>query len=453
MEWSIGWVLGLYLAASLGVGLASRRRKPDELEYFLASRKLGAWRIGGSLAATVLSGSSFLAGTALVYGRGLIGTWYNLTGAIALIMLGALLAGRVRSAACYTLPELLERHYGAAVGRSASTVVVAVELGWLALLIRASGAVIEPFVSFAPEPLMAGILAVLLLYTMAAGQRGVVATDLLQLVVILVGLLVLAWSCAGAAWAELARSAPARRSFPLAPGFGLGDLIAWFAILGLPHLVGSDVYARLLAAQDSRAARAGAILAGLIKLAAAAAIGLFGLAAANLLPAVANPDHTLPLLIRRLLQPPLDLLLLVALLAVIMSTASTVLLTAATVVARDLLRPAAGAEMVRTARRSMPVLALAAGAIAAAYGQVLPIVLLAYTVFAAGLSLPVLSCFLPERWRPRASAVGWAILGGALAALAAQPAWGERAVLIGLTLSLVVLAPASIRAVRTAAGR
>ena len=440
MELTLFITLLAYLGISFWLGMG-RRQRQSESEFFLAGRKLGAWRAGGSLAATVLSGSTFLAGSAFCYGRGLVGIWYNLAGGLCLIALGLTLAGRVRSAGCYTLPELAGQAYGTTVRWAASAVVVAAELAWMALLIRAQAAVVEPFSGIPAEFLTLFITAVLVAYTAIGGQRGVVASDLFQLGLILIGTMTLVLATFGDALAAIRLGPPARSDFPLAPGFGWMEAISIFALLGLPHWVGSDVYSRLFSARDPAAARWAALLAGSIKCMVAVAIAIFGLAAAHLFPRLDNPDHTLPLLIRRALPGPLGLLLLLALLAVLMSTASTVLLTGSTVLARDLLGGRGRSDAVRRARYAMIAMAAAACGIALHFGRILPIVFLGYTLFASGLTLPILASFLPPRWRPSPPAAMAAIAGGAATALLLQVGGkaGERGVLWGLSCSGLLL--------------
>jgi len=454
MELTVLIALLAYLAACFWIG-KGRPKETDESDFFLAGRKLGAFRAGGSLAATVLSGSTFIAGSAFCYSRGLVGVWYNLAGGVCLILLGLTIAGRVRAAGCFTLPELAGQAYGLRVRWGASAVVVAAEIAWMALLIRAQTAVLETLTTLPAVPLTLAITAVLVAYTMSGGQRGVVSSDLFQLGLILIGTLTLMLATWNDAAAALRSGPPARSAFPLAPGFGVVDAIAIFALLGLPHWVGSDVYSRLLSARDTAAARRAALLAGAVKCLVAGAIAVFGLAAAHLFPRLGNPDHTLPLLVRRALPEPLSILLLLALLAVLMSTASTVLLTGATVVARDLLggrakdrRSPAGScrrspagSAVRRARFAMLGLSAAAAAIAMHFGQILPIVFLGYTLFASGLTLPILASFLPPRFRPSPGAALAAIASGSATALLLQlgSGAGDSNVLVGLSASGLVL--------------
>jgi SSS family solute:Na+ symporter len=424
MEIAVLVALLAYLALCYWVG-KGRSETSGEGDFFLADRKIGVWQAGGSLAATVLSGSTFLAGTAFCYARGLAGIWYNLAGGICLILLGLTIAGRVRAAGCFTLPELAGQAYGSSVRWGASAVVIAAEIAWLALLIRAQSAVLETFTTAPALPLTLAVTAVLVAYTMSGGQRGVTASDLFQLGWIALGVAILTWACWGPAATALRTGPAARSSFPLAPGFGMLDLVAIFALLGLPHWVGSDVFSRLLSARDDAVARKAALLAGAIKCLAAASIAVFGLAAAQLFPRLDNPDHTLPLLVRRTLPEPLGLLLLLALLAVLMSTASTVLLTGATVLSRDLLGRFGSGGAVRRARFGMIGLAAAGSVIALHFGQLLPIVFLGYTLFASGLILPVLASFLPPRLRPRPGAALAAIGAGAGIALFLQLTGGS----------------------------
>ena len=95
-------------------------------------------------------------------------------------------------------------------------------------------------------------------YVILGGQDAVIRTDILQVVIIYVGILaalgITLWQAGG--FSGLRDAIPASRfSFPLSPGFGAKELITYLVIIGSTYMVGPDMYSRLFSAKDSRTAR------------------------------------------------------------------------------------------------------------------------------------------------------------------------------------------------------
>ena len=69
-SWIDYLIFGVYLAASVGVGLLSARGSKSLGDYFLAGRGMNSFLVGMSILAALFSGISYLAGPADVYKNG-----------------------------------------------------------------------------------------------------------------------------------------------------------------------------------------------------------------------------------------------------------------------------------------------------------------------------------------------------------------------------------------------
>jgi SSS family solute:Na+ symporter len=408
-----------YLATILVIGLRARRRAGrDEVSYFVADRSFnGFWGFIG-LASLTTGGSTTIALAAFVYTHGLSGLWLDFAGALGLLVLSLFLAGRVRREGAVTLPEIVGRHFGAGARVTAGALVLAAEIVWFALLAEATQVVLTAAFGWTPTVTILVCTAVFVAYTSLGGQFAVVRTDLVKYGLMVVGIPGIALAAAlrhVGAWSSLPAAV---WSFPASPTLPAEGVLALLVTIGLPHMVGSDVYAKLLSCRDERAARAAAAWAGVAKI-------LFGLSVAAIAlsaRAVLAPDAatgTLPRGVLAFVPAPLASLVLVALVAAMQSSADAVLLSATAVTARDLLAPAA--------RRPVPL--RAAQALAVVYGalgllvalamnrNVIETLKLGYSIFAAGLILPVLVALSPagRRVAPKAAIVSMGA-GGALAA-------------------------------------
>jgi SSS family solute:Na+ symporter len=407
--------LAAYLCAVLAIGIAYRERAGrDEASYFLAGRSLNTfWGFTG-LASLTTGGSTTIALAALVYSKGLSGLWLDLAGAIGLLLLGLLLARRVRREGAVTLPEIVGRYYGGPARRVAAVLVLASEIVWFALLTEATQVVLTA--AFGIRPVAAIVLstAVFAAYTSLGGQFAVVRTDLLQYGLMLVGIPGVALFSALASAHGLSGLPPETWSFPTSPAFGARDVLGMLVLVGLPHLVGSDVYAKLLSCRDEATARRSALLAAASKVLFGLSVAAIALAARKALPAVA-PVNALPAAVLGFAPPALAALVLVALVATMQTSADVVLLSAAAVTARDI---APGRPLPLAVARLLAPLYAAAGLVTALVlnRDVLETLKLGYSIFAAGLILPVLAALAPGRLGiPPGGAIAAMIAGGATA--------------------------------------
>ena len=440
-----GVFLTLYLLLVLGIGFLWRRRAGrDEVSYFVADRSLSTfWGFLG-LASLTTGGSTTIVLAAFVYEHGVSGLWLDFAGALGLLLLGLLLARRIRREGAVTLPEIVGRYYGAGARRAAAALVLVSEIVWFALLVTATQAVLTAALDVPPLPALIASTAVFVAYTSLGGQFAVARTDLVQFGVMVAAIpgVALYFALARASGIE---GLPAEAwSFPFSAGLGAGDVFALLVLVGLPHLVGSDVYAKLLSCRDEETARRAALLAAASKVVFGLAVAAIALAARASLPAV-EPGRALPAAVLGFLPPAAAALVLVALVATMQTSADVVLLSACAVTVRDLVpRLGRSGRGVTAARALAPVYGALGFAVAVALDRnVVETLKLGYSIFAAGIILPVLAAMLPERARPPApGAIAAMIAGGGVAALGRLVpalAFGADPVLLGTGVNLLVL--------------
>ena len=429
--------LVLYGAAVLLVGFFSARDASRSEDAFLVGdRGFSAFTTWAALSSTVIGGSTTLVLAALVSAVGLPALWLDLAGALGLLALGLFLAPRVRASGATTIAEVIGRTYGPGVRKIAALLVVLAEIVWFALLTEATETVVVATTPWEPTRVLIVTAALFVTYTALGGQRAVVRTDLLQFGLMATGLLAVAFPLAISTLVEAPVPADLLH-FPTGPRFSWGDVFALLVLVGLPHAVGSDVWAKLLSARDERAARRAALGAAASKLAfglATAAIALAGVARGIGGPKAELFPRTVFLLAGSALAP----LLLVALVATMQSSADSVLLSAAAATSHDLLGPKAGVGASRLAVVAYGGLGLA---VALVLRDLIETFRLGYTLFASGLILPALVAFLPGVRMDRRFAGAAMLLGGAAAMLErfAHP-FGIDPVLAGTGVNALVLA-------------
>lgn len=357
-----------------------------------------------------------------------------------MIFLGLVLAGRVRKLGCFSLPEIAGLFYGVEVRTLAAMLVLLAEVAWLGLLLKGCVVLLSPVVGLSSNLVLWTIGAVFILYTVVGGQFAVARTDVLQLALMAAGILLAAvLLLAGPLdWNNL----PADRvGFPANRNYPCDSLLPLILVAALPHIVGSDIYGKLLSTRDESSARTSALAAGAIKIIFGIAAGIIGLAAVGLassgqIPADTPGDFVLTQIITRILPAPIAALVIVAFLATLMSSADSVLLTASTVLSRDIL----SRRDERTGRIACAVLGLMGIVFAASFPSLLEIFFFAYTLFSAVLTLPILFGFWKSRLRLTTAGAAAAMGGGAVVVLATQiSGWGVEQVIVGGLASSSIL--------------
>jgi solute:Na+ symporter, SSS family len=449
-----------YLGGVLAIGFAWRKRAGrDEASYFVADRSFNTfWGFIG-LSSLTTGGSTTIVLAAFVATHGLAGIWLDLAGALGLLALGLFLARRIRREGAVTLPEIIGRYYGPGARLAAAVLVLVSEIVWFALLIEATQVVLTAAFGLSPLLALVGSTAVFVLYTSLGGQFAVARTDLLQYGLMVAGIPVIALGCtllyAGGRLSALPREA---WRFPTSATLHAGDILALLVLIGLPHLVGSDVYSKLLSCRDEATARRSALLASLSKVVFGLSVAVMALAARGLAPGAAAGE-TLPRAILAFVPAPLSSLVLVALVATMQTSADVVLLSAAAVTVRDILPPLVKRRLpLLVARLLSPFYGAVGLVVALALNRdVLETLKLGYSIFAAGLILPVLASLLGKSLAPGPrGAIAAMICGGAVAAAGRLfPGSTGRAdpVLAGTGVNLLVLVVSILAARRTRAGR
>jgi SSS family solute:Na+ symporter len=416
-------ILTVYLLAVAAFGFVYRRRAGASPEaFFVADRSLSTfWGFVG-LASLTTGGSTTIVLASLVLAHGLSGLWLDLAGALGLLVLALTLARRVRREGAVTLPEILGRRYGMGARRVAAILVLASEIAWFALLVTAAQKVLTPALALPPGVAIVASTAVFVLYTAMGGHYAVARTDAVQY-----GLMLLA--IPGIALVSALRAvsgAPALPaevwSFPTSATVSASDIVAMLVLVGLPHLVGSDVWLKISSCRDEATARRATLLAAGSKLLFGLAVAAVALAARAALPPM-PPEETLPRAVMAFAPPVLAALVLVALVATMQTSADVVLLSASAVTVRDLFPLPASTKPVAAARLLSVVYGGLGLAVAFALNaSVLGALRLAYSIFAAGLILPSLTALAPPAFRvPPAGAITAMAMGGGVAAAGRIP--------------------------------
>jgi SSS family solute:Na+ symporter len=442
-------IIALYFVVIIAIGFYAykKRRASNSDGFFVAGRKSGILLVTGSLAATFIGSSVVIGMVGSGYSMGLPGVWWLLVGAIGLAILGLFLAKKVRRVGVYTLPELVENQYGSKAGLLASLVIAVSWIAICAAQILAAGTVLKALLpSWDINALMAICAAVFVIYTVLGGQYSIIRTDFLQVIILVVGLLVtlgLVMNDVGGIGGLKDSLASDYFSFPVNSSFGWYDLVVFLILTGSVYVVGPDIYSRLFCARDEKAARTSAFSAALVAVPLAFIVVLIGMGAKALFPGISPSDQVFPTLIQQLLPVGVSGLVVAALLAALMSSADTVILTTSTILCVDV----GGKVFPRIderrrllmAKLGVIVIGVLALLVAMQMKGIISTLLYSYTIFTSGIVIPVIAGFYKDKLRVNSYGALAAIAGGGGTALVIKLAGVQNLELLGFVICAILL--------------
>jgi len=442
-------IIVVYFLAVIGIGVWSKRRAESQNGFFVAHRRGTLPLITGSLVATAVGGSALVVTASWGFELGLPGAWWLLVGFVGLMIMGIFFAKKVRSAGLYTLPELVGRQYDHRVSLAASILIVIAWVGVVAGQIVAAGSFLSILGIGSATFWMVVFTSVVITYTILGGQFSVIRTDLFQAAIVFAGifaaLAVVLFRLGG--FSELKASLPADYfSFPLSPKFDGKMLLSHLTLVGATYVVGPDMYSRLFCARDEKTARNSVFVAAFFFILLAFGIALIGMSAKVLYPQII-PRDAFPQVVSGILSPWLSGLILAAVIAALMSSADTCLLSQSIIFTQDILKrfnPLSERRTVLVTRLSLVTLSLVALALALALQQVYASLMFAYTIFTCGLVVPVIAGFYKEKLKVTPQGALAALIGGGVIGLLGKipgvdiPLKGDLG-LIGFAASAVLL--------------
>ncbi|MEW6690796.1 MAG: sodium:solute symporter family protein, partial [Pseudomonadota bacterium] len=260
----------LYLLATIAIGLWAAQRVHNSKDFVLAGRSLPLYMSAATVFATWFGAETVLSVSATFTRDGLGGIPADPFGASFCLLFVALFFARAfYRMDLLTIGDFYRKRYGKPVEVATSLAITASYLGWTSAQLTALGLVFS-VLSGGAVPLETGIYigaAIVLGYTLWGGLWSVAFTDLFQSMVILAGLVAIAWlvgDMAGGAGKVVAAAAEAGKFefFPKTnPKDWLAFLAAWMT-LAIGSIPQQDVFQRVTSAKDEKTAIRGCLLGG-----------------------------------------------------------------------------------------------------------------------------------------------------------------------------------------------
>ncbi|NCF51308.1 sodium/solute symporter [Gammaproteobacteria bacterium] len=327
--------------------------KKDTRDYFLAGSSLPWWAIGASLIAANISAEQIIGMSGSGYAIGLGIASYEWMAAITLVLVGKFLLPVFLKRGIYTMPQFLEQRYDHNVRMVMAFfwlgVYVFVNLTsilWLGALAMQTVAGID----LVHGLVFLGLFAVG--YSLYGGLKAVAFTDIVQVVLLVLGGLLIAWIMLDkvadgggvlAGFSVLVDKAPEKFDMILSPDNphyvslpGISVLVGGMWIMNISYWgFNQYIIQRALAAKSIQEAQKGIAFAAFLKLLMPVIVVLPGIAMFVLNSNLAAPDQAYPSAMT-LLPTGIKGLVFAALLAAIVSSLASMINSISTIFTMDI---------------------------------------------------------------------------------------------------------------------
>lgn len=347
----IGFVI-LYLAVSIGIGIYAATKVHNARDYITAGRSLPLYIVLAMVFATWFGAETVLGIPATFLKEDLGGLISDPFGAsLCLVLFGLFFARRLYRKNLLTIGDFYRQRFGRNIEVLASVAIALSYLGWVSAQITALGLVFNVLSDGSISQAQGIVIgaAVVLIYTLYGGMWSVALTTFFQMIIIVIGLLYIAWlvSDLTGGVAPVIEHARLNNKFNFWPNI---NAIAMFAFIsglltmGFGSIPQQDVFQRANSSKNENVAVWGTVLGGVAYF-MFAAVPLFLAYSANLIdPALTarlldeDAQKILPALVSGHLPLMAQVIFYGALLAVIMSTASGTLLAPSVTISENILR-------------------------------------------------------------------------------------------------------------------
>ncbi len=403
----LGGALIAYVLFLLGISIYASRRVENEADYLVAGRRLPLFLAWGTLIATWFGAATMFAAAGAARDEGLLGVVLDpFACAGTLILSGIFFARPLWRMELFTMADFYRRQYGPSAEIVGACIQVPAYFSWVALQYTALARILELYFEI---PLAAGIVlvaAITLVYTLVGGMWSVTLTDTVQIVIALTGLVVLmiatlsdprlgdgdpvrglmaVFERVAATHPDHLRLVPADMSLAVV----LGWLGAWATGL-FGNIPGQDLQQRAFSAKSADTAMYACILAGVLYL-------LFGMipVTLGLASLVTHPNSSIDpvgFLAGEYLSTGMLVVFVVAVVSMVVSTATSAVLAPATILGHNLLArlPALSSRPLVRDRLCVVIVSLGGSALAMWGKSLMELLDVALSIQLVALFVPVL---------------------------------------------------------------
>ena len=331
-----------YLVGMLVIGaIVGKLKIKNSEDYMVAGRRMGLFMVAFSLSANNIGGGSTTGLAGKAFGAwGMSAIWYVLAASLAMIPL-AFFAPKIRKTLAVTIPEVIGRRFGKSSSIFSAILNIIALFCLTSSQVAASGSVVSALTGIPMNVclILAGI--VIILYTTLGGMIADQISDLVQFIIIFIGLAIATPFVINGigGWQTLSAKLPAAQLSP--------TKIGWVVIIGYifnyfcTFLSGPEMISRFESAKDEKTAFRASLLSGVLMAAMAIFPTLLGLAALAVKDSLPNvvASNAMMSVTSKFAPTFITGLVSAAIISATMSSADSNLLCMSTMAMNDIIKP------------------------------------------------------------------------------------------------------------------
>ncbi|HXV27928.1 MAG TPA: sodium:solute symporter family protein [bacterium] len=407
------FVVVLYLAVVLAVGLSAGRNVQNISHFAVSNRSYSSLVIFATLSASFIGGGFSMGNAEKVFTVGIINIVALWGFSLKEILVAKWIAPRMGEFLdAISIGDIMEKNYGKAGKITGGLFSVLLCVGIVGAQVGAMGYIFNVLLGI---PQIWGILigcGIVIVYSAIGGMNAVVATDILQFLLLSVGIpltLVLGWHYVGG-FSAIQAAVPANHF-----SFTHSSLSFWgFSSLFLTFFFGEALVPpyvqRLLISRDVTRTARGTLWSGLYSIPFFAVAGAIGLIALTMQPDM-NPNLALPSVVLQVLPIGIKGFVIAGMISIVMSSADSFLNSASIAFVHDLVKPLRRVPLSEKTELSLAkwttvVVGVASIIFAVKIKSILDILIYAYNFWAPIILVPLAAALLGYKATSRNFLVG-----------------------------------------------
>lgn len=447
MNYLAAIIIPLYLLLTVGLmAFIGRGTKGNLKDYTLGGKALPWYVTSGSMIASLIGGGTLMGYVGYYYQFGIEWGWMGVGCGLTLLFMGLKIAPRIKKLNLNSVAEIFAMRYDSKTRIVASILIMIGDFAVFCAMISSFATLLSGYVGLSHTAAMVLAIVVFILSTFLGGFKGIAYTDLIQSILILVGVVavgVFAFFKAGAV--EGFATLPEGMLNPFSgniPGFTMvGNVIA---LVGMFFVSQSTVIQKVNASRSPKDAKKAMIMFAVSTgFAMLVFIGSMGLSSRVIFgDGITNSDDVIVHLLGAV-PPLLGAIYAAAIVAAVLTTANAMLMSSGLCFANDIIgimKPNMPEKKKVLVTRTYIVLASVVGYILVEYiPSIITWIMLAYTIQNA-MILPMYAGLMSKRISSRTGFLSLLISGIAILIweLTGEP-MGIHPIFVGLAASIVVL--------------
>lgn len=434
-------IIIVYLVGILILGIWAGRGIKNITHFSVADRSFGKWVIFATLSASFIGGGFSMGNAEKVFIFGIVNIFALWGFSLGEILVSTFIAPRICNyPSAISVGDIMEKHYGKLAKIVTGILSVLVCGGILGAQVGAIGYIFNIFLNI---PQIYGILigyGIVIIYSTIGGIRAVVFTDIVQFIILAVGIpitLIIGIHYAGG-WSAVQSAVPADHLTFL----GTQKTLLQFIILFLSFMLGETLvppYIQRLFLSKNPAHTAKATLwSGLFSIPFFAITGTLGLVALAIKPEL-DPNLSMPFLINQVLPVGLKGIVIASIISIVMSSADSFLNSASVAFIYDVIDPIKKGTMTDkqiliSARLITIFVGILAVIFALMINSILDILLYSYNFWSPIILVPLVAAILGMKTNRKQFIVG--CISGILSVLIWNTLLGNPAGIDGLVIGI-----------------